>query len=365
MTLKVAIVGLPNVGKSTLFNALTETAAAQAANYPFCTIEPNVGDVAVPEPRLDALARIAASKEIIPARINFVDVAGLVRGASKGEGLGNQFLANIRDTDAVAFVARCFADDDVSHVEGRVDPISDLDIIETELMLADLESLEKRVSNLEKRAKGGDKESATTLRLARLALTALEAGRPARTAPVPADDKKAWRMLQLLTSKPALYVANVDEDSAPTGNALSALVGERAAKDGAKSVIISAKIESEIALLDPGERAEFLETLGLTEPGLNRLIREAYALLGLQTFFTAGPKESRAWTIAVGATAPQAAGVIHTDFEKGFIRAETIAFDDYVRLNGEAGARDAGKLRAEGKEYVVRDGDVMHFRFNV
>jgi GTP-binding protein YchF len=365
MALKVAIVGLPNVGKSTLFNALTETAAAQAANYPFCTIEPNVGDVAVPEPRLDALARIAASKEIIPARINFVDVAGLVRGASKGEGLGNQFLANIRDTDAVVFVARCFADDDVSHVEGRIDPISDLDIIETELMLADLESLEKRVSNLEKRAKGGDKDSATTLRLVKLALVALEAGRPARTASVPADDEKAWRMLQLLTSKPALYVANVDEDSAQTGNALSALVVERAVKDGAKAVIISAKIESEIALLDAGERAEFLETLGLTEPGLNKLIREAYALLGLQTYFTAGPKEARAWTIPVGATAPQAAGVIHTDFEKGFIRAETIAFDDYVRLNGEAGARDAGKLRAEGKDYVVRDGDVMNFRFNV
>jgi len=365
MALKVAIVGLPNVGKSTLFNALTETAAAQAANYPFCTIEPNVGDVAVPEPRLDALAKIASSKEIIPARINFVDVAGLVRGASKGEGLGNQFLANIRDTDAVVFVARCFADDDVSHVEGRVDPIADLDIIETELMLADLESLEKRVNNLEKRAKGGDKESATTLRLVKLALTALEAGRPARTAAVPADDEKAWRMLQLLTSKPALYVANVDEESAQTGNALSALVLERAAKDGAKSVIISAKIESEIALLDPEERAEFLETLGLTEPGLNKLIREAYALLGLQTYFTAGPKEARAWTIPVGATAPQAAGVIHTDFEKGFIRAETIAFEDYVRLNGEAGARDAGKLRAEGKDYVVRDGDVMNFRFNV
>jgi hypothetical protein len=365
MALKVAIVGLPNVGKSTLFNALTQTAAAQAANYPFCTIEPNVGDVAVPEPRLDELARIAKSKEIIPARINFVDVAGLVRGASKGEGLGNQFLANIRDCDAVAFVARCFEDTEVTHVEGRVDPLDDLDIIETELMLADLESLEKRVAGLEKRAKGGDKESATTLRLVNLALAELNAGRPARAAKIPADDEKAWRMLQLLTSKPALYVCNVDEASADHGNSLSDQVAERAGRDKAKSVVISAKIESEIALLDPEERGEFLETLGLAEPGLNRLIREAYALLGLQTYFTAGPKESRAWTIAVGATAPEAAGVIHTDFEKGFIRAETIAYDDYVRLNGEAGAREAGKLRSEGKEYVVKDGDVLHFRFNV
>jgi GTP-binding protein YchF len=365
MALKVAIVGLPNVGKSTLFNALTQTAAAQAANYPFCTIEPNVGDVAVPEPRLEELARIAGSKEIIPARINFVDVAGLVRGASKGEGLGNQFLANIRDTDAVAFVTRCFEDDDVTHVEGRVDPLSDLEIIETELMLADLESLEKRVVNLEKRAKTGDKEAATTLRLVNLALEALSAGRPARTCKVAPEDAKAWRMLQLLTSKPALYVANVDEDSAATGNALSAAVAERAARDGAKTVVISAKIESEIAQLDPEERTEFLETLGLTEPGLNRLIHEAYALLGLQTYFTAGPKESRAWTIPVGATAPQAAGEIHTDFEKGFIRAETIAYDDYVRLGGEVGAREAGKMRSEGKEYVVKDGDVMNFRFNV
>jgi ribosome-binding ATPase len=364
MALKVAIVGLPNVGKSTLFNALTQTASAQAANYPFCTIEPNVGDVAVPEPRLDKLAEIAKSKEIIPARINFVDVAGLVRGASKGEGLGNQFLGNIRDCDAVAFVARCFEGGDVTHVEGRVDPLADLEIIETELMLADLESLEKRKDNLEKRARAGDKESAKTLSLVNLALEQLNAGRPARNASVPAEDDKPWRMLQLLTSKPALYVCNVEEENASEGNALSAKVAERAAKDGAKSVVISAKIESEIALLDADERAEFLETIGLEEPGLNRMIREAYALLGLQTYFTAGPKEARAWTIPVGATAPQAAGVIHSDFEKGFIRAETIAFSDYVALNGEAGAREAGKMRLEGKEYVVRDGDVMHFRFN-
>ncbi len=365
MALKVAIVGLPNVGKSTLFNALTQTAAAQAANYPFCTIEPNVGDVAVPEPRLDTLAAIIPSKEIIPARINFVDVAGLVRGASKGEGLGNQFLANIRDCDAVAFVARCFEDDDITHVEGKVDPIADLETIEIELMLADLESLEKRVVNLEKRAKTGDKDSLQTLRLVQLALAELNAGRPARKAAVSADDEKAWRMLQLLTSKPALYVANVEEGSASDGNAMSVLVAERAKRDGADSVVISAQIESEIAMLDAAERGEFLETLGLDEPGLNKLIREAYHLLGLQTYFTVGPKETRAWTIHKGDTAPQAAGVIHTDFEKGFIRAETIAYDDYVRLKGEAGARDAGKLRQEGKEYVVKDGDVMNFRFNV
>ncbi len=365
MGFKCGIVGLPNVGKSTLFNALTQTAAAQAANYPFCTIEPNVGEVAVPEPRLAKLAQIAGSKEIIPARMNFVDIAGLVEGASKGEGLGNQFLANIRETDAIIYVLRCFEDDDITHVSGKIDPLADLDIVETELMLADLESLDKRRANWIKKANSGDKEAKANVALIDLALEQLNAGKPARRAEVSDDDQKAWTMLQLLTAKPVLYVANVDEDSAAYGNAYSQKVLDYAAEEGAQAVVISAQIEAEISQLDNDERVEFLETLGLEEPGLNRLIHSGYKLLGLQTYFTAGPKEARAWTIHKGNTAPQAAGVIHGDFEKGFIRAETIAFDDYVAHDGETGAKDAGKMRAEGKDYVVKDGDVLHFRFNV
>ncbi len=365
MGFKCGIVGLPNVGKSTLFNALTQTAAAQAANYPFCTIEPNVGEVAVPERRLAKLADIASSKEIIPARMNFVDIAGLVEGASKGEGLGNQFLANIRETDAIVYVLRCFEDSDITHVSGKVDPIADLEVVETELMIADLDSLEKRKANLIKKANSGDKEAKAQVSLLDLALAELENGRPARRAEVSKDDEKAWNMLQLLTSKPVLYVANVDEESAGTGNEFSARVEAHAAEEGAACVVISAQIEAEMALLDGEERSEFLESLGLEEPGLNRLIHTGYDLLGLQTYFTCGPKEARAWTIRKGWTAPQAAGVIHGDFEKGFIRAETITYEDYVAHNGEAGAKDAGKMRAEGKEYIVQDGDVMHFRFNV
>lgn len=365
MGFKCGIVGLPNVGKSTLFNALTQTAAAQAANYPFCTIEPNVGEVAVPEPRLGKLAAVAGSKEIIPARMNFVDIAGLVEGASKGEGLGNQFLANIRETDAIIYVLRCFEDDDITHVSGKVDPIADLAVVETELMLADLESLEKRKTNLVKKANSGDKEAKTQVALLDKALVELDAGRPARRAEIDEDDVRAWNMLQLLTSKPVLYVANVDEESADAGNEYSKRVMDYAADEGAQAVVISAQIEAEISQLEDEEQAEFLETLGLEEPGLNRLIHAGYTLLGLQTYFTAGPKESRAWTIREGWTAPQAAGVIHGDFEKGFIRAETIAFEDYVANNGETGAKDAGKMRAEGKEYIVQDGDVLLFRFNV
>ncbi len=363
MGFKCGIVGLPNVGKSTLFNALTQTAAAQAANYPFCTIEPNVGDVAVPDPRLAVLAEIAGSKEIIPTRLTFVDIAGLVRGASKGEGLGNQFLANIRECDAIAHVVRCFEDGDVTHVENRIDPLSDVATIETELMLADLESLERRIPAMQKKAKGGDKETKELLALAERALSELQEGRPARAAGVSREEHDLFQSLGLLSSKPVLYVCNVEEGSAANGNALSEAVKAQAAREGAAAVVVSAKIESEIAVLPQDEQKDYLEAVGLTEPGLNRVIRAGYDLLHLVTFFTVGPKEARAWTVEKGARAPQAAGVIHTDFEKGFIRAETIAYDDYVACKGEAGAREAGKFRLEGKDYVVQDGDVLHFRF--
>jgi ribosome-binding ATPase len=363
MGFKCGIVGLPNVGKSTLFNALTETAAAQAANYPFCTIEPNVGEVAVPDARLQTLATLAKSAEIVPTRLNFVDIAGLVRGASKGEGLGNQFLANIREVDAIAHVVRCFEDGEVTHVEGRIDPIADIETVETELMLADLDSLERRVDTLGKKAKGGDKEAKETLDLVNRALALLRDGKPARLAERKPEEERTFHMLGLITSLPVLYVCNVDEGAAGSGNDYSRKVEQKAAAEGAAAVVISAKIEAEIALLGRDERAEYLETLSLKEAGLDRLIRAGYGLLNLVTFFTAGPKESRAWTVTRGSKAPQAAGVIHSDFERGFIRAETIAYDDYVACGGEAGARDAGKLRLEGKDYVVQDGDVMHFRF--
>ncbi|MFO6464185.1 redox-regulated ATPase YchF [Jannaschia sp. KMU-145] len=364
MGFRMGIVGLPNVGKSTLFNALTKTAAAQAANFPFCTIEPNVGDVAVPDARLDRLADIAKSKQVIPTRMTFVDIAGLVKGASKGEGLGNQFLANIRETDAIAHVLRCFEDGDVTHVEDRVNPVEDAEIIETELMIADMESIEKRIAGLSRKIRGGDKEAVAQERLLKAALAALEAGRPARTVEVAEEDRRAWTMLQLLTSKPILYVCNVDEGSAAEGNAHSAAVAEMAAAQGAAHVVISAQIEEEIAQLSDEEAAEFLSEMGLEEAGLDRLIRAGYALLALETYFTVGPKEARAWTIRHGTSAPKAAGVIHGDFEKGFIRAETIAYDDFVALGGEQPAKEAGKMRAEGKGYTVKDGDVLHFLFN-
>ncbi len=366
MGFKCGIVGLPNVGKSTLFNALTQTAAAQAANYPFCTIEPNVGEIAVPDSRLEKLSAIAELEKIIPTRITFVDIAGLVRGASKGEGLGNQFLATIREVDAIVHVVRCFVDPDITHVEGKIDPIADIDTIETELMLADLDSLEKRVDNLEKKAKGSGedaKEAKAMLDLIQRSLVLLREGKPARLVERKPDEERMFHSLGLLTSAPVLYACNVDEASAADGNDFSRKVEERAKAEGAVSVVISAKIESEIATLSPDERKEYLEAVGLNEAGLDRLIRAGYALLRLVTYFTAGPKEARAWTITQGTKAPQAAGVIHTDFERGFIRAETIAYDDYVKLGGEAGARDSGKLRLEGKDYVVADGDVMHFRF--
>lgn len=364
MGFKMGIVGLPNVGKSTLFNALTKTAAAQAANFPFCTIEPNVGEVAVPDARLDTLAEIAKSRQIIPTRMTFVDIAGLVKGASKGEGLGNQFLANIREVDAIAHVLRCFEDGDVTHVEGRVDPVADAETIETELMLADLESIEKRRANLVRKLKGNDAEAKQQDRLLAAAQEVLENGKPARVAEVDAEDAKAWKMLQLLTTKPVLYVCNVGEDQAADGNESSAKVAEMAAAQGNAHVVISARIEEEISQLEDEEAAMFLEEMGLTEAGLDRLIRAGYQLLHLETYFTVGPKEARAWTIRQGTMAPQAAGVIHGDFEKGFIRAETIAYDDYVTCKGEQGAKEAGKMRAEGKAYVVKDGDVLHFLFN-
>ena len=364
MGFKMGIVGLPNVGKSTLFNALTRTAAAQAANFPFCTIEPNVGEVAVPDPRLDRLAAIAGSKQIIPTRMTFVDIAGLVRGASKGEGLGNQFLANIRECDAIAHVLRCFEDGDITHVEGRIDPVADAETIETELMLADMESIERRLAALGKKLRGGDQDTLDQDRLLRSALAALNDGKPARTLSIAEDDQKQWRMLQLLTAKPVLYVCNVEEACAASGNSQSARVAEMAAAQGAATVVISARIEEEISQLPEDEATMFLEEMGLHEAGLDRLIRAGHALLGLQTYFTVGPKEARAWTIRKGTLAPQAAGVIHGDFEKGFIRAETVAYDDYIAGKGEAGAKEAGKFRVEGKTYEVKDGDVLHFLFS-
>jgi GTP-binding protein YchF len=366
MGFRCGIVGLPNVGKSTLFNALTETQAAQAANYPFCTIEPNVGQVAVPDARLDRIAAIAGSAKIIPTQLGFVDIAGLVKGASKGEGLGNQFLGNIREVDAVVHVLRCFEDDDIQHVANKVDPISDAEVVETELLLSDLESLEKRVPNAQKRATGGDKEARIMASVLGQALELLREGKPARlTEPKDEEEERVFAQAQLLSAKPVLYVCNVAEEDAATGNALSEAVAAKAAREGAQSVVVSAAIESELVGMEQDERREYLAELGLEESGLSKVIRAGYELLALNTFFTAGPKETRAWTFPRGAKAPQAAGEIHTDFEKGFIRAETVAFDDYIALNGESGAREAGKLRQEGKEYLVQDGDVLMFKFNV
>ncbi len=364
MGFKTGIVGMPNVGKSTLFNALTKTAAAQAANFPFCTIEPNTGVVGVPDARLDKLAAIAGSKQILPAQMTFVDIAGLVKGASKGEGLGNQFLANIRECDAIAHVLRCFEDDDVTHVDGRVNPVEDAETIETELMLADLESIDKRLVNIVRKVRGGDKDAVDQERLMNAAKAALEDGKPARTVDIDVDDRKTWDGLQLLTSKAVLFVCNVEEENAAKGNAHSAAVAKMAEEQGAASVVISAAIEEEISQLEAEEAEMFLEEMGLHEAGLDRLIKAGYGLLHLQTYFTVGPKEARAWTIHEGTSAPQAAGVIHGDFERGFIRAETIAYDDFIEFDGEQGAKEVGKMRSEGKTYVVKDGDVMHFLFN-
>ena len=366
MGFRCGIVGLPNVGKSTLFNALTETAAAQAANYPFCTIEPNVGNVGVPDARLAALAAIAKSAKVIETQLGFVDIAGLVRGASKGEGLGNQFLGNIREVDAIVHVLRCFENDDIQHVDNRVDPIADAETVETELMLSDLDSLEKRVPNLAKKGQQGDKEAKLAAMVLGRTLDLLRDGRPARLTEVnDAEEARVLDQAQLLTAKPVLYVCNVNEEDAAQGNDFSARVFAKAQAEGAQAVVVSAAIEAEIATMPADERVDFLAELGLEETGLARVISAGYALLHLLTFFTVGPKESRAWTVEAGSKAPQAAGAIHSDFERGFIRAETIAYDDYVACGGEAGARETGKLRQEGKEYVVADGDVMLFRFNV
>ena len=366
MGFNCGIVGLPNVGKSTLFNALTATAAAEAANFPFCTIEPNTGRVAVPDARLDAIAKIGKSAKIVPTQLEFVDIAGLVRGASKGEGLGNQFLANIREVDAIIHVLRCYEDENVTHVEGSVDPVRDAETVETELMIADMESLQKRIQPLEKKARVGDKDAQKQMDLMTRALACLEAGKPALAVKLKEGEAETFSRMQLLTTKPVLYVCNVDEDSAASGNDYSAKVAKMAEEKGASAVVISAKIEEEVSALDDeAEKTEFLESLGLSETGLSRIIRAGYALLGLLTFFTVGPKEARAWTVRDGAKAPEAAGVIHGDFERGFIAAETIAYDDYVSLGGEHAAKEAGKMRQEGRNYPVKDGDILLFRFNV
>jgi len=366
MGFNCGIVGLPNVGKSTLFNALTQTAAAEAANYPFCTIEPNIGRVSVPDDRMAKLAKIAGSAQLLPTQLEFVDIAGLVKGASKGEGLGNKFLSHIREVDAIVHVLRCFEDGDVVHVEGSVDPLRDAEIIEIELILADLESVEKRLPNMEKKAKGADKDAKAQFEIMKKVYKVLSEGKPARLAEIHADEEKEFRILQFITAKPIMYVCNVSEDEAATGNDFSKAIEEKAKKEGAACVVISAKIEEEISSLESdAEKQEFLETIGLSETGLARIIKSGYSLLGLLTFFTVGPKECHAWTAKQGSTAPQAAGVIHTDFEKGFIRAETISSDDYIKYNGESGCKEAGKMRLEGKEYITKDGDIFHFRFNV